>query len=367
MTVCLSTNGPSLCQADAPPTRLLVATLNGLDILERESPGAQWTRTGHELDGRHVSSLMKPPGDSGIFAGVHNGGIFHSADGGRTWTPRDSGVTVAHVYSLAYQAHAGGVRLYAGTEPVALFRSDDNGANWTELPAIRAAPGHETWTFPPPPHLAHTKNYLFDAQNPDVFYVAIEQGALLKTTDGGKTWRDLERGFHRPDDVWPKDVHRVVRDPRNPDRIFMASGQGLFASDDAGENWRQLTDMSFRVGYPDQIMFSPSDPSVLFASGAERDPRTWRTSHEAHGTVLRSRDAGRTWEDANKGLPNTGRANIEAFNAAVWPGGFMLLVGNTDGEIYASEAAGDTWTLVASGLKPVSKGGHFRNLQAVPA
>ena len=367
MTMCLSTNGPSQCRTKAPPTRLLVATLNGLDVLDRAAPGAPWTRKAHVLDGKHVSSLMKPPGENGIFAGIHNGGIFHSADNGETWTPRDKGISIGHVFSLAFQEHAKGVTLYAGTEPVSLFRSDDNGASWTELPSIGNAEGHEKWTFPPPPHLAHTKVYLFDDRDPGTFYIGIEQGALLKTTDGGESWRDLDKGFWKPDDVWPKDVHRVVRDPRDANRLFMASGQGLFTSDNAGEQWRQVTDMSFRVGYPDQIMFSPGDPGIIFASGAERDPRTWRTSHQAHGTVLRTRDGGRTWEDANRGLPNTGRANIEAFNAAVWPGGFTLFVGNTDGEIYSSDNGGESWDMIASGLKPVSKGGHFRNLQQATA
>ena len=209
LTACLSTNGPSQHHTSDAPTRLLVATLNGLDVLVRDKSGAAWTRAGHKLDGNHVSSLMKPPGDAGIFAGIHNGGIFHSTDEGETWTPRDAGMTCGHVFSLAFNQHAKGVTLYAGTEPASLFRSDDNGASWRELPGIKSAPGHESWTFPPPPHLAHTKNYLFDANDPDTFYVGIEQGALLKTTDGGNSWRDLDKGFWKPDDVWPKDVHRV--------------------------------------------------------------------------------------------------------------------------------------------------------------
>ena len=44
-----------------------------------------------------------------------------------------------------------------------------------------------------------------------------------------------------------------------------------------------------------------------------------------------------------------------------------MFAGNTDGEVYASEDAGDNWSLIASGLKPVSKAGHFRNLQVTPA
>lgn len=366
MIACLSTNGPSVCHLAAPPTRLLVATLTGLDIIEREKPGAPWIRKSHVLDGQHVSALMMPPGGNGIFASIHNGKILHSSDGGQTWATRDTGVSAQHIFSLGFCEHAGGVTLYAGSEPVSLFRSNNNGATWEELPAIQNVPGHETWTFPPPPHLAHTKSYLFDSQNPDVFYVAIEQGALLKTTDGGKSWRELD-GFFRPDDVWPKDVHRVVRDPKNPERIFLVTGTGLYRSDDSGENWTHVTTMSFRIGYPDQLIFSPQNPNTFFMSGAERDPRTWRQSHEAHGTVLRSSDDGATWQEANNGLPNTGRANIEAMNAAVYPGGFTLFAGNTDGEIYASDDSGANWIRIVSGLKPVSKGGHFRNLQDAPA
>jgi photosystem II stability/assembly factor-like uncharacterized protein len=357
MTACLSTNGPSVCEAGARPTRLLVATLNGVDILTRADASSEWRKAGHSLDGKHVSALMRPPG-KGVFASVHNGGIFHSADEGETWTARDNGVTSGHVFSLDYN----GDTLYAGTEPVSLFRSDDNGANWRELPAIGKVPGNEKWTFPPPPHLAHTKAFLFDRRDPGLFFAAVEQGALLQTRDGGATWRELD-DYYRPDDVWPKDIHRIARDLKNPDRLYIATGNGMFASDDGGEKWRQLTDMSFRIGYPDQMIVSPAGDGAIFASGAERDPRTWRDSHRARGTVLRSRDGGLSWEDADKGLPSDGRANVEAFNAAVHEGGFTLFAGNTDGEVYTSEDGADSWKLVANGLKPVSKGGHFRNLQ----
>ncbi len=360
MTACLSTNGPSVCEAGAKPTRLLVATLSGVDVIERADASAPWKKTAHTLDGKHVSALMRPPG-KGVFASVHNGGIFHSGDDGATWTSRDNGVTSGHVFSLDYN----GAALYAGTEPVSLFRSDDNGAHWRELPSIGAVPGHETWSFPPPPHLAHTKAFLFDRRDPNVFFAAIEQGALLLTRDGGQTWRELD-DFYRPDDVWPKDIHRVARDSRD-DRLYIATGNGMFASDDGGEKWTRLTDMDFRIGYPDQMIVAPAGDGAIYASGAERDPRTWRTSRQAHGTVLRSRDRGRTWESANKGLPNEGRANIEAFNIAVYPGGFTMFAGNTDGEIYASEDGAESWQLVVSGLKPVSKGGHFRNLQTAAA
>ena len=147
MIALLSTNGPSVCEAATAPTRLIVATLNGADILERANSAAPWTHVEHVLDGKHVSALMKPPGDRGIFAAIHGGGIMHSMDEGRTWAPRDKGITVNHVYSLGYNETPDGVVLYCGTEPVSLFRSTDDGLSWTELPAIDKAPGHEKWRF----------------------------------------------------------------------------------------------------------------------------------------------------------------------------------------------------------------------------
>jgi photosystem II stability/assembly factor-like uncharacterized protein len=366
MTVCLSTNGPSVFFCDVPPTKLLVATTHGINVLQRRDPDAEWSATDRVLDGKHVSALMIEPRNGGIFAGVHNGGLYFSADDGTNWERRTSGLTIEHVYSLAYAADRDGVTLYAGTEPVSLFRSRDNGLSWEELPEIGRVPGREHWTFPPPPHIAHTKGLTFDPRNPKVICASIEQGALLKTTDGGMSWRELG-SYYRPDDTWYKDVHRLVCRPSNPDELFMATGIGLYHSPDAGETWERQTGIDFTIGYPDQLILSPLDDRTMFMSGAGRDPSTWRNSHHADGTVLRTRDGGVTWDSANRGLPQASRANIEAMNAAAYPGGYVLFAGNTDGEVFASEDGGDNWVRIAAGLKPVSKGGHFRNLQPVPA
>jgi len=360
MTVCLSTNGPSVHHCDAQPARLLVATTHGINVLARHPDG--WREVGRVMDGYHISALMIEPQNRTIFAGVHHGGLYSSSDGGATWERRTEGLTREHVYSLGYTVRNGRAVLYAGTEPVSLFCSDDGGRTWTELPEIGRVPGHEKWTFPPPPHLAHTKALTFDPRNPEIIYAAIEQGALLKSSDGGRTWRELG-SFYCPDDAWYKDVHRVVCRPFNPDELFMATGIGLYRSLDAGETWARLTGEGHPIGYPDQLIFDPLDPRVLFMSGAGRDPTTWRTSHHAGGTVMRSTDDGATWSDASQGLPQGSHTNIEALNAAAYPGGYALFAGNTDGEVFISENGGRRWERIMSGLKPISKGGHFRNLQ----
>ena len=364
MTVCLSANGVNVYRSDAAPTRLLIATLGGVNVLTRDKPGAPWRTAGLVLEGKHVSALAAEPTQGRLFAGVHGGALYFSADAGATWQQRGDGITINHVYSLGYGVRDGRLTLYAGTEPVGLFRSDDYGASWRELAAIRAMPGNEKWDFPGPPHIAHVKSITVDPRDPESVYAAVEQGGLMKSTDGGKSWRELD-GYAKPDDAVYHDIHRTVPVPARPDEMFMTSGCGLYRSGDAGETWQHLTDRKFRIGYPDAFVVSPRDDRVMFMAGAGTDPFGWRKTGKANGTVMRTTDAGRTWQEANRGMP-VGRANVEAMGMASYPGGFCLFAGNTDGEVYCSEDGGESWARIAAGLKPVSKGAHYRLVQGAP-
>jgi hypothetical protein len=70
-----------------------------------------------------------------------------SAKTARRWEERNSGLAIKDVYTVASVAEAGGITLYAGTQPAALFKSRDLGQSWSELPALRQVPGIEYWTF----------------------------------------------------------------------------------------------------------------------------------------------------------------------------------------------------------------------------
>ncbi|HWE76617.1 MAG TPA: hypothetical protein VG328_25860 [Stellaceae bacterium] len=358
MTICLSTNGQIVFDEPGPPIRLIVATLNGAQILERDRPGAAWRRVGLALSGKHVSALLVAPDQRDIFAGVHDGGLYYSGDDGQSWERRTAGIGIEHVFSLAAVRDTEGVAIYAGTEPVSLFRSRDSGRSWRELPAIRQVPGTETWIFPAPPHSAHTKALAIDPRDPSHIYVAVEQGALLVSHDSGAHWRVLD-SYDRPDDLWHHDIHRVVLRPSNPDEIFMTTGNGLYHSVDAGRSWEHVTDVHFRIGYPDHLVFAPGDETTLFLSGAENDPTIWRRTKHAGGTVFRSRDNGRSWARAANGLTD-GHANIEAMCVVGYPGGYSLFVGTTDGEVYTSDDDAENWTRIAENLSPISKGAHYR-------
>jgi photosystem II stability/assembly factor-like uncharacterized protein len=357
----LSPNGQTRTDASAPPTRVVVGTTDGISLVERPKPGAPWEISRHLLRGQHVSSLLVEGKTGAILAGIHKGGIYFSGDHGDTWERRTNGLRHEHVYSLALVERDGPTVVYAGTEPVSLYRSENFGADWQELPAINQVPGTDKWDFPAPPHVAHTKSLAIDPRNPDIMYAAVEQGALLRTTDGGASWRELDSYYDTRDPVY-RDVHRVVMSLRNPDEMYMTSGMGLYYSADAGRNWDKRTSRDFAIGYPDHFIVSPLDDSVVYMSGARMNPGTWRQSHTADGNIYRSDDKGRSWQPANNGL-NAGRANVEAMTMVAYPGGFTMFAGRTDGEIYCSEDGGANWTLIARGLAPVSKGNHAANLR----
>jgi len=357
---CLSCNGGTATAGETPATVLMVATIRGLHVLGRQGPGSPWSLQRQSLAELHVSSLLWEPVSGLLFAGAHGGGgLWVSADRGASWSPRMEGIEHKHVYTLAAQYRGGRTVLLAGTEPAAVYRSDDLGVTWRTLGSLTAVPGSDQWTFPPPPHIAHVKNIAFHPDEPETLYVCIEQGALLKSVDDGRTWFE-EAGYASDDDFFSNDNHRVLIKPSNRDALYMCGGEGLYASSDGGRHWEHLTRRDDRVGYPDAMFIDPRHDDVLYMAGPRLPPRRWGESRLADPTVLRSRDSGRHWQEIREGLPSPIVGNIEAMGLYHWSDRVMLVAGTATGEVFACEEAGGVWEQLATGLPPISKGGHYR-------
>jgi photosystem II stability/assembly factor-like uncharacterized protein len=360
MPVCISPNGLPTYTTPEAPRRIYVGTIQGVAVVENGGQG--WELSEIQLPETHISSLFYDEMGHGLFAGVHGHGLHFSADDGATWEPRSSGLTVDHVYSLGGVRGPDGLTLYAGTQPAHLYQSSDEGISWTELSSLQGVPGIDRWSFPGPPHEGHVKAITVDPRDPGVMYIGIEQGALLKTRDGGRTWSELDQ-FSSDAHKNYKDIHKILLRPSNPDELFFSGGEGIFYSADAGETFAQLTDRDSRLGYPDQLLFAPNDETVLFAAGAAHDPSFWFESRQAESIVMRSFDSGRTWQPANSGLPDPMRANIEAMTIAASGDEFVIFIATTDGELYQSADGGESWALLTSHLPPISKVEHYLPLQ----
>lgn len=364
-TITVSPNGRNFYEQGTPATELLVGTADGVVALNRTGAEAPWQETHRELRGKHIESLVVEPTRGVIFAGVNRGGVWVSEDGGHSWERRDDGIASDKIYALNYVRAGDELRVYAGTEPAELYVSTDFGRHWRHLPALRDVPSVGEWTFPGGDHIAHVKTIAFHPGDPNTVYVGVEVGGAFKSSDGGETFQELnEGGFYH-------DVHRLMVAPARPDDVYMSTGRGIYHSTDAGEKWEKLPlpgvgedgrSANQGIYYPDGLVILPQQPDVMFTSGANAAPPFWSKNGGANARVGRTRDGGRSWEYLADGFPG-GRANIEAMTMNVYPGGFGLYAGTTDGDVFVSEDDGEHWTAIVAGLAPVSKGLHYRGVR----
>jgi photosystem II stability/assembly factor-like uncharacterized protein len=355
----LSPNGANLIKGDGPPTRLVAATLEGVVTLERDGAGGAWASTQRSLNDRHVGALVYEPLSGKLFAGAHHdGGIWVSDDGaGANWRPLTNGLDRPHIYSLTQRRIGDTVTLFAGSSPAGLYRSDDLGESWTEIPSIHAVPDTDKWTFPPPPHIPHVKDIVVDPKHSTTLYVLVEQGALLKSTDDGETWAELT-SYSDPDEIAYRDVHRLLVSTNDTSLMYLASGEGLYTSRDGGADWQHLMQRGERIGYPDFLFFDPGDDATIYMGGSYRNPGAWFQAGQAESAILRSTDAGQSWLEMNNGMPDPVIGAFEAMSLYYWPGGMLLSVGTATGEIYTSEDGGNLWTEIAENVTPIAKDDH---------
>lgn len=360
--ICLSPNGKTIAASDRAPRTLLVATTEAVWAFRRADAYAPWAMARDDiLAGHHVSALLFESRSGLLFAGLHyQGGLLVSADDGASWEPRNNGLQSGHVYTLMAQYRGDKTVLYAGTEPVMLYRSEDLGKSWTALPAVLDVPDTDKWLFPRA--RPHIKNIASHPAEPDTLYVCVEQGDLLKSVDGGRSWRPLA-SVDRPGDKFRRDMHRVTFREDNPKEIFLTTGIGLYHSTDGGETWEVYTDTTFKLGYPDPFFIHPENRDLMYMVGAGVSPNPdWGKDGTAYPLFMRSTDSGRTWVEAMDGLPRPVRGNIEAAAMHVSKEcGVEFFLGTACGELYTSQDGAESWSLISDAMPAVSKGPHFRH------
>jgi photosystem II stability/assembly factor-like uncharacterized protein len=164
------------------------------------------------------------PWENGAWNGSQ-GGIFKSTDGGATFQQLTGGLPKEIIQAHIAIAESNPKRLFAsvGFKPnsVALYRSDDAGATWTQAttdtrPAGRIGGGD----------LSVPR---FNPRDPDMLIVT--STVTWKSIDGGKTWTGF-RGAPGGDDY-----QNVWINPINPQIIILASDQGAIVTVNGGETW----------------------------------------------------------------------------------------------------------------------------------
>jgi len=288
------------------------------------------------LRGRRCRAIaVDPARPERVFCGTADRGLWRSEDGGGSWAPAGEGIAHAHVSSVAVSAAERGADgagvVYAGTEPSAVFRSEDGGASWRELGGLLDLPSADTWSFPPKPETHHARWVAPDPLVAGRLFVAIEAGALVRSEDGGRTWRD-----RTPDG--PIDTHTLVVHPRVRDRLYSAAGDGWFESDDGGDTWRTPAD-GLRHDYLWSCAVDPEDPEQVVVSAAE-GPYAAHSAADAESWLYR-REAGSPWRPLHDGLPEPQGTTIGSLAADPVERGVVFAA--TNHGVFRSPDFGSSW------------------------
>jgi photosystem II stability/assembly factor-like uncharacterized protein len=304
--------------------RLYVATGDGIARLDEA--GRAWT-VAPALSASGAQCLAVDPVDRDtVYAGLREGGVRRSVDGGETWV--DCKLPERGVFSLAVSRADGA--LYAGTEPSRLFRSDDRGESWRELEALLELPSRPSWSFPPRPWTSHVRWIAPSPHDPELLLVGIELGGLMRSSDGGESWQD-----HRPG-AQP-DVHSLAWHPRVPGRGYEAGGGGAAFSIDAGESWHPADEGRDRH-YTWSVAVDPDDPGCWYVS-ASSGPFAAHGRGDPQARIYRRRD-GEPWRPLSGGLPEP----LPAMPYALLATDDRLFAGLADGRLWQSRDRGDSWT-----------------------
>jgi len=302
--------------------RLYAATGDGIARLD-QAGGAWEVQLSLSGSGAQCLALDLADPDT-VYAGLRDGGVQRTTDGGRTWV--DCALPGPGVFSLAVSTADGAV--YAGTEPSALYRSDDRGEAWRELEGLLELPSRPTWSFPPRPWTSHVRWIAPSPHDADLILAGIELGGLMRSSDGGKTWADHRPGAQR-------DVHSLAWHPRVAGRAYEAGGGGAAWSDDEGESWHPADEGRDRH-YTWSVAVDPDDPELWYVS-ASTGPYAAHGGGDPKAKIYRRQEG--KWSALAGGLPEPLRAMPYALVAV--DGG--LVAGFADGQIWGSADRGETW------------------------
>ena len=292
----------------------------------RTSPGT-WVERGPTNIGARVTDLeMHPTDPNTIFAGMASGGVYKSMDGGTTWDPIFDDQAVLTIGDIAIDPYDPDV-IYVGT-------GEANSASFSWFGM-----------------------------------------GMFKSEDGGSTWSytGLEETRY---------IGRVIVDPHNTDRLWVAGAGSLFGTDsnrgvyrslDAGDSWDKVFSLTDSTSCID-IAIDPTKPDTLYAAMWERvRGLTYRRSGGPSSGIWRSHDGGDNWTELTNGLPSgpdVGRIGISV--AASSPNVIYAFYVDDPGYfygVYKSTDGGDSWSPTnSSGLSNLTSsfGWYFGQIRVDP-
>jgi photosystem II stability/assembly factor-like uncharacterized protein len=358
--------------------RVLVGTRKGAFVLEADGRREDWRVSGPHFGGWEVYHVKGSPVDPNRIYASQSSGWFgqvlqRSDDGGKTWETAGNefkydGVPGTHqwydgtphpwefkrVWHLEPSASDPDV-VFAGVEDAAMFRSDDGGKTWQELSGLRTHTTGSAWQPGAGGLCLHT--ILIDPSNHDRMFIAISAAGAFRTEDGGRSWKPINRGLVSqyipdPDAEIGHCVHRIAMHRSRPNVLFMQKHWDVMRSDDGGDSWHEISgNLPTDFGFP--IDVHAHEPDTVYVVPIKSDSEHYPPDGKLR--VYRSRTGGNEWEPLTEGLPQSDcYVNVLRDAMAVDSlDSCGVYFGTTGGQVYGSSDGGDHWKPIVRDLPPV--------------
>jgi len=376
--------------------RVLVGTRKGAFVLTSDGTRKNWQIDGPHFAGWEIYHVKGSPADPNRLYVSQTSGWFgqliqRSNDGGKTWeipsgeAPPTFPARASNKFVYDTSAETGkpltthqwydGTQhpwefkrvwhiepalddpdtAYAGVEDAAIFRTTDGGKSWQEIPGLR---GHGTgpkWQPGAGGMCLHT--IILNPKNPQQIFIAISAAGAFRTDDGGKTWKPINQGLRSqyiPDPTAEIGhcVHHVAMHPSRPGVLFMQKHWDVMRSDNGGDLWKEVSG-NLPTDFGFVIDVHADQPETIYVVPIKSDSEHFPLDGKLR--VYRSRAGGNEWEELSKGLPERDcYVNVLRDAMAVDKlDKCGVYFGTTGGQVYASADAGDTWTAIAQNLPAV--------------
>ena len=363
-------------------TLLMVGTRKGVWLFHGDGARRTWRLDGPHFLGHIFNHVVLDPRDGRTLLAAAKTGhlgptIFRSTDRGRTWKEAarppafakaaagEQGRSVDHTFWLT-PGHASQPGVwFAGTSPQGLFRSEDGGSRWSPFSSINDDPQYRAWMgtvqdgTPDGPKL---HSIIVDPRDPAHLYFAMSGGGVHESLDGGASFAPLVQGlevvegFDRAN-VTFHDPHCVRLCPSRPDRLYQQNHCGIYRLDRPSNEWLRIGKHMPRrvgdVGFP--LVVHPRDADTAWVLPMDGGTVWPRTSPQGKPAVYRTKDAGKTWQRQDVGLPEkhawwTVKRQAMCGDSRDPVG---LYFGTTSGELWMSGDEGRRWRCIARHLPEI--------------
>jgi photosystem II stability/assembly factor-like uncharacterized protein len=298
---------------------VVVATDDGIHVFDSGGRSGNHGRRVDELAGRETRALE-----------LGGGGPWTIVDGKELWRKADGRwsrvVSTGRRRATCLAATPAGMLIGTARGHLLHFEAD----KLAPLAGFDQAEGREGW-YTPWGGPADVRS--ISAGSDGSMYVNVHVGGVLRSTDGGVTWRPLLDIEH--------DVHQVYAPSGPPRLVLVAAFDGFGISRDGGETWAWQND-GLHAHYCRAVALA-GDTVILSASAGHHGRRA--------ALYRRSLDGGGAFERCAVGLPEWFSDNVDT--GCVAARGVTVAIGTEDGCVFLSTDAGRQWESVAKGLAPV--------------